>query len=55
VKSGDPTPDQIAEAAYYIWQEKGRPAGQDKEHWHEAEKRLRQGGPRPRTTRKKKI
>jgi hypothetical protein len=35
-----PTHDQIAKAAYFLWIEKGRPNGRDREIWAEAEKRL---------------
>lgn len=41
-ESGDTvTPQAIAERAYSIWEERGRPEGQDLEHWLEAERRLR--------------
>jgi hypothetical protein len=40
--SADTVPPQaIAERAYSIWEERGRPEGQDLEHWLEAERRLR--------------
>jgi hypothetical protein len=41
-ESGDTFPPQaVAERAYSIWEERGRPEGQDLEHWFEAEQRLR--------------
>lgn len=42
--------EQIAQRAYEIWQAKGKPAGQDQEHWFQAERELRdtQGGARTR-------
>ena len=51
----EPTPEQIAEAAYFIWQERGRPIGRDQEHWQEAEMRLRKPAARRKTVRKKKT
>lgn len=36
------THDQIAERAYQIWVEKGRPTGTDSENWAEAEAQLRE-------------
>jgi len=32
--------EQIERRAYEIWLERGRPAGQDMEHWAEAERQL---------------
>ncbi|MEO8793399.1 MAG: DUF2934 domain-containing protein [Chthoniobacteraceae bacterium] len=37
----EPTKDEIALAAYYIWEERGCPAGDGAEFWLEAEERLR--------------
>ena len=37
-----PTHEQIAKRAQEIWKQRGRPHGQDKEHWFEAEEQLRQ-------------
>lgn len=34
-------PEAVAEQAYSIWEERGRPEGQDLDHWFEAERRLR--------------
>ena len=34
--------DQIAERAYQIWVEKGRPVGTDSDNWAEAESQLRE-------------
>ncbi len=32
--------EKIAERAYQIWQESGRPDGHDQEHWFQAEREL---------------
>jgi hypothetical protein len=37
------TPEQqqrIAELAYRIWEQQGRPAGRDREHWEQARREL---------------
>jgi hypothetical protein len=34
--------EQIAAAAFQIWEEEGRPQGRDREHWKKALKRLRE-------------
>jgi len=39
--SDSPTQDQIARRAYEIFEQRGRPAGCDLEHWLEAERQLR--------------
>ncbi|MEM6636155.1 MAG: DUF2934 domain-containing protein [Pseudomonadota bacterium] len=31
-----PTEDQIAEAAFFIWQSEGQPEGKSQEHWYRA-------------------
>ncbi|MEM3341378.1 MAG: DUF2934 domain-containing protein [Thermoplasmata archaeon] len=36
------TYEMIAKRAYYIWEKKGRPQGQDKQNWYEAERQLKQ-------------
>ena len=36
------SPEQIAKRAYEIWQTKGCPHGQDREHWLQAERELSQ-------------
>jgi Protein of unknown function (DUF2934) len=36
----DPTPDQIRQRAYELWQLAGRPEGSDQEFWYEAEREL---------------
>jgi hypothetical protein len=36
--------DAIAKRAYEIWVRKGRPAGQCKQNWKQAEAELRTGG-----------
>jgi Protein of unknown function (DUF4058)/Protein of unknown function (DUF2934) len=42
-KRRDPLPpeEEIAKAAYFLWQAEGRPNGQDKEHWLRAAQELR--------------
>ncbi len=42
---GAVTRERIAERAYQIWQESGRPHGRDQEHWLQAEREL--GAVRP--------
>ena len=41
--NGKLAPEEIALAAYCIWEEEGRPQGHDVEHWLRAEDLLRQG------------
>jgi hypothetical protein len=36
-----PTPEQIACAAYAIWENEGRPHGRDLAHWLQAEEQLK--------------
>jgi Protein of unknown function (DUF2934) len=36
----DPTPEQIRQRAYELWQAAGRPEGREQEFWHEAEREL---------------
>ncbi|MEZ0218603.1 MAG: DUF2934 domain-containing protein [Rariglobus sp.] len=35
--------DIVAQRAYHIWEESGRPSGRDKEIWYEAERALEAG------------
>jgi hypothetical protein len=35
-----PTPEEIAICAYLIWEKEGRPSGQLREHWLQAETQL---------------
>jgi hypothetical protein len=35
------TSDQIARRAYFIWEQQGRPAGKEREHWILAEQQLK--------------
>ena len=43
------TDAQIAEAAFFIWLEEGRPAGRDQAHWFAAAERLKtQSKPTPK-------
>jgi hypothetical protein len=37
----DPSREQIAELAYFIWMSEGCPEGRDKSNWQEAEEQLR--------------
>jgi len=37
------SPGDVRLAAYYLWENRGRPVGQEEELWFEAERRLRQG------------
>ena len=39
----EPTGADIAQCAYAIWEQEGRPPGRDREYWLEAEFLLRQG------------
>lgn len=39
---GGPARDEIAQAAYYLWERKGRPQDQDVQLWLQAETQLRQ-------------
>lgn len=36
----NPTEDEIAECAYFIWESEGHPIGREAEHWREAELQL---------------
>lgn len=38
-----PTTDQIARAAYLLWEREGRPQGQDVAYWLRAERQLMAG------------
>jgi hypothetical protein len=38
--------DRIAQRAYEIWMQSGRPNGHDQEHWFQAERELRGGAVR---------
>jgi hypothetical protein len=49
--SGTLPAEKIAQRAYEIWQAKGRPEGQDKEDWFQAESELRAGIGPSRTSR----
>ncbi len=35
------TSEQIARRAYFIWEQQGRPAGKEREHWMLAEQQLK--------------
>ena len=43
--AGRPTPEEIAEEAYKIYQARGSSHGRDVDDWLEAERRLRSKGP----------
>jgi len=36
----DPTDEEIAECAYFIWESEGHPIGKEEEHWRQAETQL---------------
>jgi hypothetical protein len=36
----EPTPDEIALCAYFIWEHEGRPPGREAAHWLQAEAQL---------------
>ncbi len=38
-----PSHEQVAQAAYALWEQEGRPHGKDVEHWHRALTQLRRG------------
>jgi DUF2934 family protein len=40
--NSESTPEEIALAAYCLWEQEGRPQGRDVEHWLRAEDVLRQ-------------
>ena len=42
----EPTHEEIAAAAYLIWEREGRPEGRGVEHWLKAKAQIRQN-PRP--------
>ena len=42
--NGELAHDQIALAAYSIWEQEGRPQGREVDHWLRAENLLRQAG-----------
>jgi len=46
LSAGEPTPEQIARAAYSAWEQEGRPQGRDLAHWLYAEQRLKGNGER---------
>ncbi len=39
-----PTTDQVARAAYLLWEREGRPQGRDVAYWLRAERQLMEGG-----------
>jgi hypothetical protein len=41
----DPTPEQIRQRAYELWEAAGRPGGREQEFWHEAERELQNSDP----------
>jgi hypothetical protein len=50
-KSGPPTFDDISRRAYEIFVQRGRPSGQDLEHWLQAESELKSASVRPPVAR----
>lgn len=45
LSNGEPTRDQIARAAYQLWEQQGRPQNQDIGIWLQAESQLRPAQP----------
>jgi hypothetical protein len=43
LRKAAPPLEEVAVAAYYIWEQEGRPHGQDREHWRTALAQLRRG------------
>ena len=41
----DPTPEQIRQRAYELWEAAGCPEGREQEFWHEAERELQNSDP----------
>jgi len=37
----NPRPEQVALLAYHIWEQEGRPAGREQEHWLQAESQIK--------------
>jgi Protein of unknown function (DUF4058)/Protein of unknown function (DUF2934) len=44
LRAATPSHEEIARAAYRLWEEEGRPQGRDQEHWNKALARLRSEG-----------
>ncbi|MBX9584753.1 MAG: DUF4058 family protein [Gemmataceae bacterium] len=47
VEAAQPSADEVAVAAYHLWERAGRPDGQDQEHWYRAAEQLRPHAGRP--------
>lgn len=45
--SGEPSQDQIAARAYYLWEQAGRPQGKDAVHWDQALSELKSDQAKP--------
>jgi hypothetical protein len=45
-----PSHEEIAQQAYKLWEERGKPDGSDQEDWHRAEDKLRNQSAAPRDT-----
>jgi hypothetical protein len=43
LRAPSPPQEEVAVAAYFIWERQGCPSGRDKEHWHRALAELRAG------------
>jgi hypothetical protein len=41
LRKWSPSDEEIAEAAYHLWEQEGRPHGRDREHWRRAAEQLR--------------
>lgn len=48
----EPAEKDIRHAAYFLWEEAGRPGGRDREFWFAARERLRHTAPVRATVRK---
>jgi hypothetical protein len=45
-----PSQEDIAKAAYYLWEKEGRMHGRDVEHWRQAETQMNSGAKAPAAT-----
>jgi hypothetical protein len=45
IRLGEPAEKEIQNAAYFLWEEAGRPVGRDQEFWFTARERLRHTAP----------
>jgi hypothetical protein len=52
IRLSEPAEKDIQHAAYFLWEEAGRPEGRDQEFWFAARERLRHTAPIRATVRK---